>query len=75
MGIWNPESGIRNAEFAIIQILTCQSIPFLFFENHFAFTIIISSFTLQDIEQNVLEALADQGIKKPLIELFAAIQT
>ena len=52
-GIWNPESGIRNAEFAIFQILTCQSIPFLFVENHFAFTIIISSFTLQDIEQNV----------------------
>ena len=33
------ESEIRNAE--IFQILTCYSIPFLFVENHFAFTIII----------------------------------
>ena len=33
------ESGIRNAEFAIFQILTCYSITFLFVENHFAFTI------------------------------------
>ena len=48
--IWNPESGIRNAE--IFQILTCYSISFLFVENHFAFTIIILSFNLQDIEQN-----------------------
>ena len=44
------ESGIQNAE--IFQILTCYSIPFLFVENHFAFTIIILSFNLQDIEQN-----------------------
>ena len=44
------ESGIRNPE--MFQILTCYSIPFLFVENHFAFTIIILSFNLQDIEQN-----------------------
>ena len=45
------ESGIRNAEFAIFEILTCLSISFLFVENHFAFTIIISSFTLQDLTE------------------------
>ena len=31
-GIWNLESGIRNAEFATLFLL-------LFVENHFAFTI------------------------------------
>ena len=31
------ESGIRNTE--MFQILTCYKIPFLFVENHFAFTI------------------------------------
>ena len=44
------ESGIQDTE--IFQILTCYSIPFLFVENHFPFTIIILSFNLQDIEQN-----------------------
>ena len=41
------KSEIRNAD-----IYTCYSIPFLFVENHFAFTVIILSFKLQDIEQN-----------------------
>ena len=31
---------------------TCYSIPFLFVENHFAFTRITLYFNLQDIEQN-----------------------
>ena len=72
-GIWNPESGMRNSQ-------PFQMSPIVYFYTFFSrspirIIIIISTRTLQDIEQNVLEALADQGVKKPLIELFAAIQT
>ena len=47
-GIWNPECvNLSNTHLYSIPFF-----PFLFVENRFAFTIIILSFNLQDIEQN-----------------------
>ena len=45
----NLNSGMRK--FAILQILTCWSIPFLFVKNHSTFTIIISSFNIQMLKR------------------------
>ena len=58
------ESGIRNAEFATISMAPvggyCIVLYFLYEPNSrkIRITIIISSSTLQDIEQNVSETLA-----------------
>ena len=65
--IWNQESGMRNSQ-------PFQMSPIVYFYTFFSrspirIIIIISTRTLQDIEQNVLETLADQGIKGTPIEL------
>ena len=61
-GMRNPESGIRNAEFATLQCHLLEHIVYFytFFtsRNSARITIIISSLTLQDIEQNVSKTLA-----------------
>ena len=49
-GIWNPESGMGNSQ--SFKYSPVRVFLFLFVENHFTFTITISSFNLQDIEQN-----------------------
>ena len=56
-GIRSPECGIRNP-FNVTCWVTCWSILYSFIlsllaENSIRITIIISSLTLQDIEQNV----------------------
>ena len=71
----NLESGIRNAEFATLSNVACWNSIVQFYSFFFVsrssirITIIILSSTLQDIEQNVSETVADQGIKEPLSSL------
>ena len=56
------ESGIRNVEFATLSMSPvgayCIVYTFFISRNSIRITIIISSLTLQDIEQNVSETLA-----------------
>ena len=67
LGIWNPESGVRNP-FKCHLLEQYFKVLYSFFVSRSAIRtiIIISSLTLQDIEQNVSETLADQGIKEPV---------
>ena len=74
---WGDLWNVRNLESGIRNLSNTHLLEYSFFICRKSFRIYNNclAFTLQDIEQNVLEALADQGIKKPVIELFAAIQT
>ena len=63
------ESGIRNPEFVTLSYVTCWRLlySFILFQlGEAQFALQYSSLTSQDIEQNVSETLADQGIKEPL---------
>ena len=62
-GIRNPKCGIRNP----FKCHLLEHIVYFFISrSSIRITVIISSLTLQDIKQNVLETLTDQGINKPL---------
>ena len=67
-GIWNPECGIPN-------LSNTHLLEYSFFICRKSFRIYNNYFTFYFTGQNIYEALAYQRIKKPLIELFAAIQT
>ena len=66
-GMWNQECGMRNSEpFQMSPVGGyCTVLYFFVSRSSIRITIIISSLTLQDIEQHVSETLADQGIKEP----------
>ena len=74
LGIWNQESGMRNSQpfqMSPVGTVLYSFIVFFFFvsRSSIRITIIILSPTLQNIEQNVSETVADQGIKEPLSSL------
>ena len=66
MGLRNVRNSlIRNAEFAIFQILTCWSIPFLFVEKHSTFTKIISSLNIQMLNRMSKKAWLIKALRNP----------
>ena len=61
------KSGIRNLQCGIRNPFKCHLLEhivyFFISQSSIRINVIISSLTLQDIKQNVLETVADQGIK------------